>query len=522
MLVSDILFGQAQLRSEQDAVWHEGEWRTYGELWDAAGNVASFLAEVGLQPAERAALLVDNSFDYIIAHFGVLAAGAVEVSLNTDLKSEELRALLIDSEAAVLVASAKHAGKWIRNLEQLPDLRLIITDLPPDRIPTLPSPIKVYSFAEAFSPGDRVPVEISRADGDLASIVYTSGSTGRPKGVMLSHKNLVSNMRSISQYLGLLPSDRMMVVLPFHYIYGRSLLYTHFFSGGAVVIENRFLYPAAVLKTMGEQEITCFAGVPSTFSILLHKTDVARRRFPHMRFVTQAGGHMAPSLQKNVAAVFAPAKLFVMYGSTEAAPRLTYLDPDLLPSKWGSIGRAIPNVEVIIADEHGNRLPPGVVGEVAARGPNIMLGYWKDPVGTEGVLRHGYYYTGDLGYEDEDGCLFLTGRARDLIKVGGNRVSAKEIEEHVAELPDVIEVAVIGVPDEILGEAVKAFIVRRDHHVTEQLVRKHLQGCLAPFKQPKWIEFVEALPQNQAGKILKTVLREREIVAQCLQSTFVR
>ena len=263
---------------------------------------------------------------------------------------------------------------------------------------------------------------------------------------MLSHQNLVSNMRSIAEYLGLLPSDRMMVVLPFHYIYGRSLLYTHFLSGGSLVIDNRFAFPVAVLNTMEEQKVTCFAGVPSTFSILLRKTDVGKRRFPHLRLVTQAGGPMAPVLQEEVVRTFRPAKLYIMYGSTEAAPRLTYLDPDLLPRKLGSIGRAIPNVEVIVADENGNRLPPGTTGEVVARGANIMLGYWKDPNGTAAVLRHGYYFTGDLGYEDADGCIFLTGRAREIIKAGGNRVSAKEIEEQIMEIAEVVEVAVIGVP----------------------------------------------------------------------------
>ena len=335
---------------------------------------------------------------------------------------------------------------------------------------------------------------------------------------MLSHANLVSNMRSIAAYLQLRPADRMMVVLPFHYIYGRSLLYTHLLSGGSLVIDNRFAFPAAVLNTMGEQQVTCFAGVPSTFSILLRKTDLRRRRFPHLRFLTQAGGSMAPTLQEEVARTFHPAKLYIMYGSTEAAPRLTYLDPDLLASKLGSIGHAIPGVEVIIADENGQRLPPRVTGELAARGPNIMLGYWKDAPSTAAVLRHGYYFTGDLGYEDEDGFIFLTGRARDIIKTGGNRVSAKEIEDRVAEIEEVAEVAVIGVPDEILGEAVKIFIVSQDVSLNEQRVRAHLQRRLALFKQPKFVTFVDSLPKNQAGKILKSVLRETELSESTIRS----
>jgi long-chain acyl-CoA synthetase len=518
MLVADILFITARDRADRPAVWFEGTWRTYGELSRAAGALGDFLVRANLLPGERVAILLDNSFDYIVAHFGALAAGAVEVSLNTDLKPEDLKSLLLDCEATVLVAGHRHALQWATILEELPALRLLLTDSPPDKLPAVPAGVSAHSLAEATASSGAGNVPASRVPLDLASIVYTSGSTGRPKGVMLSHLNLVSNMLSIVGYLGLLPADRMMVVLPFHYIYGRSLLYTHFLSGGSIVLDNRFAFPAAVLKTMEEHEVTCFAGVPSTFSILLRKTDVTRRRFPHLRLVTQAGGPMAPALQQEVVRTFNPAKLYIMYGSTEASPRLTYLAPDLLPRKWGSIGRAIPNVEVVIADEFGNRLPPGTTGELAARGSNIMLGYWKDPDGTAAVLRYGYYFTGDLGYEDEDGCIFLTGRARDIIKAGGNRVSAKEVEEHILEITEVIEAAVIGVPDEILGEAIKAFIVVADSSVTEHQMRAHLVRRLAPFQQPKFIEFADSLPKNQAGKILKSALRERQTSAPTPQS----
>jgi acyl-CoA synthetase (AMP-forming)/AMP-acid ligase II len=301
----------------------------------------------------------------------------------------------------------------------------------------------------------------------------------------------------------------MMVVLPFHYIYGRSLLYTHFVSGGSIVIDNRFAYPAAVLKTMEEQEVTCFAGVPSTYSILLRKTDAARRRFSRLRLLTQAGGAMAPALQKEVVEAFKPAQLWIMYGSTEAAPRLTFLEPELLPQKWGSIGRAVPGVEVVVVDERGIPLSRGVTGEIAARGDNIMPGYWKDPEGTEKVFRNGYYLTGDLGYEDEDGCLFLTGRARDIIKVGGNRVSAREIEERILEIPEVVEAAVIGIPDEILGEALKAYVVVLENAISIDTIRDHLKRCLPSYKHPGKLELLKVLPKNQAGKILKEELRKR-------------
>ena len=507
MLIPDLLHRTAAAHPDRPAAWFEGSWRTYGELSAAALRFANFLRVAGVAPGDRVALLLDNSFDYIIAHFGALTAGAVEVSLNTDLKAPDLQTLLADCEAVALIAGKKYVRQCAAIFNELPELRLLATDFPVEQLGATPPRLKVCPLHPPADGAPPAPGCPRRIDLDLASLVYTSGSTGRPKGVMLSHLNLVSNMHSIVEYLCLRPDDRMLLVLPFHYIYGRSLLYTHFLSGGSIVIDNRFAFPVAVLKTMEEQQVTCFAGVPSTFSILLRKTDVAKRKFPHLRLITQAGGPMAPALQKEVVEVFRPAKLCVMYGSTEAAPRITYRDPDLLPAKWGSIGRAIPNVEVMIADERGQVVPRGTTGEVAARGSNIMLGYWKDPEGTASVLRDGYYFTGDLGYEDEDGCIFLTGRARDIIKAGGNRVSAQEIEEHILELTEIVEVAVIGVPDEILGEAIKAFVVVRDVTLTERHVREHLQKKLPSFKLPKHIEFTASLPKNQAGKVIKSALR---------------
>jgi long-chain acyl-CoA synthetase len=508
MLVQAILERSARDHPDKPAVWFENAWKTYGDINREADLVAAFLVESGVQRGDRVAILLENSFDYLCAHFGALKAGAVDVSLNTELTSKGLHQLLLDCEAKVFIAGSKFLRQWSGIMEGLPALKHLLIDRARGKPPTECPGVRMHYLTDVLR-GNWHPVRPApQIDIDLASIIYTSGSTGEPKGVMLSHLNLTSNTQSIVEYLGLRESDRMMVVLPFYYIYGRSLLYSHFLSGGSLVIDNRFAFPVTVLNSMRDLEVTAFAGVPSTFSILLNKSDLRTRTFPGLRFVTQAGGGMAPALQKEVAEVFRPAQLFVMYGSTEASPRLTYVEPTVLPGKWGSIGRAIPNVEVIVADEHGNRLAPGVQGEIAARGSNIMMGYWKSPGATAEVLRNGYYYTGDLGYEDQDGYIFLTGRARDIIKAGGNRVSSKEIEDALLEIPGVVEAAVIGVPDEILGEAIKAFVVRCNSTLTEEEVKSHVQRKLPVFKHPKWVQFCDNLPKNQSGKILKTVLRE--------------
>jgi long-chain acyl-CoA synthetase len=505
MLLHHLLENSARALPDKPAVWFNDAWKTYGQIQREAAALAAWLRSNGVVPGERVALFLENSFDYISAHFGVLKAGAVEVSLNTELTADSLKKLLDDCEAVVLIAGRKLFRQWAPVLAQVPTLRCIVFDQQP--VQPVPSGIKAatQTLSSIFAQGSSTEIETCRGEDDLASLVYTSGSTGKPKGVMLSHRNLASNTCSIAQYLKLLDSDRMLVVLPFHYIYGRSLLYSHFLTRGSILLDNRFAFPVTVLNTLQQLEATAFAGVPSTFSILLNKTDLRKRKFPHLRLITQAGGGMAPAIQKDVAQVFEPAELFIMYGTTEAAPRLSYLEPALLPRKWGSIGCAIPGVELAVMDQRGCKVPRGVEGEIAARGPNIMLGYWKDPQGTAEVIRDGYYYTGDLGYEDDDGCIFLTGRARDMIKAGGNRISAREIEDVILELNGVVEAAVIGIPDEILGEAPKAFVVSST--VSEDVLRRHIGARLPTFKHPRWFEFRQSLPKNQAGKILKSALR---------------
>jgi len=261
---------------------------------------------------------------------------------------------------------------------------------------------------------------------------------------------------------------------------------------------------------MMEQMVTGFSGVPSTFTILLHRSNIRSHKFDHLRYVTQAGGAMAPAIQKEVAKVFHPAKLFIMYGATEASARLSYLDPNDLPRKWGSIGKAIPNVELFIADDKGHPLRQGEQGEIVARGANIMQGYWNHPEETRKVLRNGLYYTGDVGVMDDDGFLFVIGRNKDMIKIGGNRVSAKEIEEVLYEHPDVADAAVIGIYDEILGEAIKAFIVPKNGNLIQDrndLIMHFLKSKLAPYKLPKYLEFRDTLPKNKSGKVLKMNLK---------------
>ena len=511
-LVHHFLEMAADNRAERPAVCHNGVWTDYAALESAANRWARYYHSVGVQRGDRVALLLENSPEYISAHMAVFKAGAINVSLNTETTGETLRYLLEDCGAKVLVIAQKFVRHLANIAEMPPSLTHVVVD--GDIVPDFLDRVGGVSLKRVHGEFADARIACQAIDIDIASIVYTSGSTGKPKGVMLSHLNLVSNTDSTVSYLQLSDGDRAMVVLPFHYVYGTSLLYTHLAVGGSLVIENRFLYPNVVLDSMDQHKATGFAGVPTTFMLLLTKSTLKSRRFESLRYVTQAGGRMAVAIQQQVQKAFDPAKLFIMYGATEAAPRMTYLAPDDLRRKWGSIGKAVPNVEVFPADSQGKRVPQGTHGEIVARGSNIMAGYWRDPVATAEVLRNGLYFTGDLGKEDAEGFLYIEGRAKDFIKVGGNRVGAQEIEDAILRIDAVAETAVIGVEDAVLGEALKAFVVVKDNHtLSETDLRIKLQRLLPPFKVPKWIVFRSGLPKSAAGKIAKVKLKEEEAVS---------
>jgi len=518
--VHNFLEDSAQLQPNKDAFFAAGNWYTYGYIETNSNKLANLFFEMGIKKGDRVALLIENSVEYVITYYAILKVGAITVALNTESTAGEVEYILNDCSVSLLVVSqklfrgvkdlfegtrGKGQGARVEN-DSWQEKVLIWSNLKKMELDKSKSEVLLLPSSLESMPKSNPNIRI--IDLDVASIVYTSGSTGKPRGATLSHLGIVNNTRSIVEYLRLTTDDRIMVVLPFYYIYGKSLLNTHFLAGGSIVVDNRFLYPNVVLKTMQEQKATGFSGVPSTFTILLNRSDVRKFSFHSLRYLTQAGGAMAPAVQKEVVEVFRPAKLYIMYGATEASARLSYLDPEDLPRKWGSIGKAIPNVDLFVADKDGNPLPPGKQGEIVARGSNFMYGYWNHPEETEKVLKHDLYWTGDIGEMDEEEFIYVVGRSRDMIKVGGKRLSAKEIEEALHEHPKVNEVAVIGIQDDVLGEAVKAFVVLNNNQkdISEEL-NTFLKKKIALYKIPKFYEYRESLPKNASGKIQKLQLK---------------
>jgi acyl-CoA synthetase (AMP-forming)/AMP-acid ligase II len=360
---------------------------------------------------------------------------------------------------------------------------------------------------ECGNPGTTAPKAAAGGD-DLAALMFTSGSTGAPRGVMISHANLIANTESIIEYLRLTPADRIMAVLPFSYCFGASLLHTHLRVGGSLVPDSRFVYPEVVLERMIATCCTGFAGVPSHYQILLRSSGLRKKTFPHLRYVQQAGGCLAKPLIAELHEALPRTSIFVMYGQTEATARLSYLPPEHLERKLGSVGKSIPGVRLRVLNEHGEPVRPGEVGEIVAEGPNIARGYWGCPEESAAIFRNGALYTGDLATLDEDGFLYIAGRDRDFLKCRGERVSCRQLEEKLLECGDLVEAAVIGTPDEVLGESVKAFVVARNRDsrgVQEALIRFCRQRLPAHLV-PKEIIAVPALPKNSAGKVVKSAL----------------
>ncbi len=511
MLVHDFLRTSAERTPDTVAVIEPAARATYGEVNRLANRAANALIAAGVKRGDRVVLAIDDGIESVACYFGAMKAGGVAVPLpHGPHNTRFARAVEDCSPAAAIVNPATVAD---------PDAAAALVTLPAVFETKGPAggawPAQDGGFPDwgsAIDAASDADPSVRMIDRDLAAIIYTSGSTGAPRGAMLSHLNIRSNTESIVEYLHLTPADRVMCVLPFYYVYGLSLLHTHIAVGGSIIVETRFAFPNVVLKGLREHRATGFAGVPSTFALLMHRSNLTSMTFPDLRYVTQAGGGMPPArirewLEKGPKAAF-----YVMYGATEASARLTYLEPTDLERKLGSIGRAIPNVEILVVNDEGKVAAQDEVGELVARGSNISSGYWNSTEETKERFGPLGYRTGDLGYADQEGFLYLVGRKHDMIKVGAHRVGAKEIEDVLNEHPAISEAAVVPVPHDLLGEAPFAFIAVRQGaraHIGEVLTFCHAR--LAAHKVPVEFVVLPSIPKSGIGKIDKLSLRQMAV-----------
>ncbi|SFN00066.1 class I adenylate-forming enzyme family protein [Dokdonella immobilis] len=478
----------------------EGERRIdYGTLWAQARAFAAFLRASGIDAGDRVAVILPNCIEAVVACHGCWLAGAAIVPLNAQARARDIAPWLRHCAARCVVYQAGHRDS---------ELALEAIAEPILRVATGTSGVDGASIAWAdalAAAAPSAPVEYQASD--LAMILYTSGTTGAPKGVMLSHANLAANVDSIVRYLELGKDDSIVSVLPFYYSYGASVLHTHLSVGAFLVIEANLVFPHLMVETMARERVSGFSGVPSTFLLLLNRVPLANYDLSSLRYLTQAGGAMAPATAQRLREALPQARLYIMYGQTEATARLAWMPPERLDEKPGAVGMPIDGVELVVRRENGQPADVMEVGEVHARGPNVMLGYWRNPEATAAVLQDGWLRTGDMGHFDADGFLYLAGRRSDMIKTGAHRVHPKDVEEAIAELPWIAEVAVVGVDDDTLGQVIKAFVVTdAEHRSNANAIKAHCRERLAAYKIPKFIEFVDALPKTASGKIRRTQL----------------
>lgn len=475
---------------------------SYGELEAASRDIAGYLLRYGGHKGDCALLVSDNSFFWVASYLGILRAGLVAVPLPLSISP-------LDYAFVKMTTNARFAflqtGFAIRNGQKYSP-QTVVTD---KELSQNDGPESTLSLAQLQTDMSGRQVTLPEVDkSELAALMFTSGSTGKPRGVMVSHANIMANTDSIIQYLGLTDKDRIMTVLPFYYCFGTSLLHTHLRVGGVLVLDHRFMYPETVLQRMRETECTGFAGVPSHYQILVRRTSLRKRPFPHLRYVQQAGGSLAPVFLRELRESLPGTQIFVMYGQTEATARISYLPPECLEVKMGSVGNSIPGVKISVLREDGHKVGLEETGEIVVEGDNVTQGYWQDPEGTARTFRKGKLYTGDQATMDSDGYLYIVGRKGDFIKCCGKRISCKQLEQQILEFEELVEVAVIGTPDEIKGEAVKAFVVpRRVSDGVEQRVRKFCKERF-PFELvPREIVVLNTLPKNHIGKVTKEHLR---------------
>jgi long-chain acyl-CoA synthetase len=488
---------------------------SYGELADRARRLAAGLAGSGCGAGDRVLIALPNRPATVVAALAVNTVGATAVEVNRDWTSAVLGDIVARIDVRWACIAARDVRKWAAVFDgrRLSHLWVVAPS---------PGPEEAAFGIEADGAqvlledgrvlgGDLPPqLEVGQPDLDApAAVLYTSGSTGRPHGVVQTFRNIDANTRSIVEYLSLTAGDRALLTLPLYYCYGRSVLQTHLFAGGSVFLDDRLAFPQVVLETMAAEACTGFAGVPQTFELLRKGTDPSSFSLPRLRYITQAGGAMAQETIAWTRREFAPARLFVMYGQTEATARLAYLPPERAAEKPGSIGIPIPGVELRVVDAAGHALPDGETGELVARGDNVTPGYLDDPEATASILHDGWLWTGDLASRDADGFFYHRGRTKEILKIGGHRASPVEIEQVVAGHPGVHDAAVIGAADPIAGEVPIAFVVmREDANASAADLRRFCQERLPAYAVPRGFIPVRSLPRNEAGKLMRSALHD--------------
>jgi len=489
---------------------------TYSEIDDLSMRLARGLASNGVKRGDRVVVFLENGSEAVIAIYGILKAGGVFVIAEAAATASTLGHILEDSRSqwlithvdkAPIVTEAGGGGGFGRR---------VVWVGPIDRVPHNAGQALHWDHVLEHRAGMAALPRL--IDIDLATLIYTSGSTGRPKGIMCTHHNIVSAARSIIQYVGNDTNDIILNALPLAFDYGLYQIIMSFMFGGTVVLERSVGFLEPLIQTIERERVTGFPLVPSLSAMLLRLKRLPVERLDSLRYVTSTGAVWPEAHIRKFRELLPCVKLFSMYGLTECK-RVGFLPLELIDECPGSVGRAMPNCEVMVVDNSGRAIRSGETGELVVRGSNVMQGYWNDPETTRKVFKGGSYpddrllHTGDWFRLGEDGLLYFVGRRDDLIKCSGRRVSPREVEEVVGSIAGITEVAAIGVPDEINGQVVAVFAsAKKEKNINELGIKAFCEKQLEPYKVPKYVWFVDSLPKTPNGKMDKQKLVEMAAV----------
>jgi len=518
-LIHHMLTTSAQRSPNKEALVHGEQRLSYAEVARLSGGIARGLRRAGLARGDRAGIYLDPSVAQVVSIFGISEAGGVFVPINATLFPDQVIHIASDCGMKALITTPAKLSTLSSFLPELPALEIIALTGDGEAPDTALPHYRLEDLYALSGPKDWLEQSISK---DLAAILYTSGSTGKPKGVMLSHANVMAGSSIVSTYLEITSSERILAVLPFSFDAGMNQLMTAFQQGATCVLIN-FVFAREIVQTLLKERITGLAGVPTLWSLLSQPNSTMHKQaLPDLRYITNTGGAMPQAVLKTLRQLLPTTKIFLMYGLTEAF-RSTYLPPEELDRRPTSMGRAIPDTEILVLNERGQVCNPGEIGELVHRGPTVSLGYWNRPEDTARALRPNpllpkelgdcerICYSGDLVKMDEDGFLYFVGRRDTMIKSSGFRISPTEVEEVLFQTGKLRGAAVIGIPDEVLGQVIKAFVVAKDGAPLDS------EGLLAicaekmpRYMVPKFVEVLSELPKTSSGKVDYPALRRRE------------
>lgn len=518
-LLHDSIFHQARQTPDAAVIRIKDDQLSYGELRDALELYARQLCSAGLTPNERVAIYLPKQFETVIGMFGTSLAGGVFVPINPVLKPRQVAHILSDSGAKFLITSKDRLHRLSEEMVHCPALQQIITVGGKTESTSLGA-IGVTSWEDFLSGEGVSPSDLpSRIDVDLAAILYTSGSTGRPKGVVLSHRNMVTGAKSVSSYLNNSTQDILLAVLPFSFDAGLSQLTTAFQVGACVVLMD-YLLPQDVIKAVDRYQVTGLAAVPPLWNQLAN-LDWPEPVGKSLRYITNTGGAMPRATLDRLRDTLPETQIFLMYGLTEAF-RSTYLEPDQLDARPGSMGKAIPNAEILVVREDGTECDPEEPGELVHRGALVAQGYWNDPDKTAERFKPApgqpkelpnpeiAVWSGDQVKKDSEGYLYFITRQDEMIKTSGYRVSPTEVEEELYSSGLVTEAIAMGVPHPMLGQAI-IVIVQPNDGADEANITKYCQQNLPNFMVPQKVIIFAELPRNPNGKIDRNQLKNEFI-----------